>query len=533
MNICCKKACSRTEKLYQIWSDNKQPFLTAMIVGAVIQFSIYGYGLMNPDAMWLGEKYIADWEIMLGRWGLEIFDYLHFGVNAPIIISAITLFWYSIAGILVGKIYGTTDKSICTITALMIVSTPMVAVTITYYYCADAYAVSFCLAVIAIWLLKKNGNIKIQLLFSTLCITCSLSIYQGNLGVAAGLGVLMLIFQAFRENNNFRKLIRDTFYLSFVLLVGTGLYYIILQIILKIRGLSMMSYKGANNIGIRYILLNLMRSIHNAYYDFFEFFSQNSIMINSYVIRLIYLMLLILFIGILIYRLTIQHIGIPNVAIAMLGIALLPVASNIIDIVAPDTQIILLTSGGLTILPAAVFALCSVLVASEPITMGNGLERKLKCLLSMVAILAVANYALIVNTDGIVMKQEQDKTIALANRICMEIEQKIDPTMESLVMIAGSPLNGNYPTTSTLEDKANHYAKWGLTWATPDGSYNCWKQVFRRCLGVVPNWCSEDQFRETVQSKQFKNMPNYPSDGSINKINNIIVIKISDIEELA
>lgn len=51
---------------------------------------------MNPDAIWLGEKYIADWEVALGRWGLKFFDYLHGGVNAPVIITMIALFWFSV-----------------------------------------------------------------------------------------------------------------------------------------------------------------------------------------------------------------------------------------------------------------------------------------------------------------------------------------------------------------------------------------------------------------------------------------------------
>lgn len=161
--------------------------------------------------MWMGEKYIADWEITIGRWGLKFFDYLHFGVNAPIVIAAITLFWYSIAGILLTKIFGPTNKYVCMIAPLMIVSTPMVADTITYYYCADAYAISFCLAVVAIWLLKKDGDIKIRLLWAIFCITCSLSIYQGNLGVVAGLGVLAMIVQALKENENSGKKSHDFF----------------------------------------------------------------------------------------------------------------------------------------------------------------------------------------------------------------------------------------------------------------------------------------------------------------------------------
>lgn len=102
----------------------------------------------------------------------------------------------------------------------------------------------------------------------------------------------------------------------------------------------------------------------------------------------------------------------------------MPVACNAIDIIAPDTRIILLTSGGLTVLPAAIFTLCSSWLANEITLMSNNLKRMARCLLSVIAVLIIANYAMIVNTDGIVMKQEQEKTIALANRICTRIEQE-------------------------------------------------------------------------------------------------------------
>ena len=85
-----------TTTILHIWNNNKQAFLSAIVAGMIIHFSIYGYGLMNPDAIWLGEKYIADWEVALGRWGLKFFDYLHGGVNAPVIITMIALFWFSV-----------------------------------------------------------------------------------------------------------------------------------------------------------------------------------------------------------------------------------------------------------------------------------------------------------------------------------------------------------------------------------------------------------------------------------------------------
>lgn len=194
-----------TTTILHIWNNNKQAFLSAIVAGMIIHFSIYGYGLMNPDAIWLGEKYIADWEVTLGRWGLKFFDYLHGGVNAPVIITMIALFWFSVGGILINEIFEVNSRAVRVIVPLIIIANPLVSVTITYYYCADAYAASFCLAVVAVWLLTLKNRTKTATVLAILCVTCSLSIYQSGLGVTAGLGTLFGIFQIFQNPQNTKK----------------------------------------------------------------------------------------------------------------------------------------------------------------------------------------------------------------------------------------------------------------------------------------------------------------------------------------
>ena len=109
-----------TTTILHIWNNNKQAFLSAIVAGMIIHFSIYGYGLMNPDAIWLGEKYIADWEVAVGRWGLKFFDYLHGGVNAPVIITMIALFWFSVGGILINEIFEVNSRAVRVIVPLLL-----------------------------------------------------------------------------------------------------------------------------------------------------------------------------------------------------------------------------------------------------------------------------------------------------------------------------------------------------------------------------------------------------------------------------
>lgn len=524
-----------TTTILHIWNNNKQAFLSAIVAGMVIHFSIYGYGLMNPDAIWLGEKYIADWEVAVGRWGLKFFDYLHGGVNAPVIITMIALFWFSVGGILINEIFEVNSRAVRVIVPLIIIANPLVSVTITYYYCADAYAASFCLAVVAVWLLTLKNRTKTATVLAILCVTCSLSIYQSSLGVTAGLGTLFGIFQIFQNPQNTKKNINYIGRLLMVGFIGTVLYYMVLQVVLNIRGLSMMAYKGADNIGIGYIIASMVKSIPHAYIDFYAYFLKNSIMVNSYLVGFCYIALWILFVIACVMGVTNLRIKFSNLLIAVLYIAILPVACNVIDIMAPDTRIILLTSGGLAILPPAMLAICSMKIKFVSNTDSGRSKRNciVYILSGAISLLLIANYILVVNTDGLVMREETDKTLALANRICTTLEQRDDIQSGHSLMIAGAASEGNYPVVSTLSNSANNYAKFGLTWSTPDGSLNCWRQVFRRYLGATENWCTETQFREIIASEEFKNMPSYPENGAIREIGDIVVVKVSPVAELS
>lgn len=123
----------------------------------------------------------------------------------PVIITMIALFWFSVGGILINEIFEVNSRAVRVIVPLIIIANPLVSVTITYYYCADAYAGSFCLAVVAVWLLTLKNRTKTATGLAILCVTCSLSIYQSSLGVTAGLGTLFGIFQIFQNPAKHKK----------------------------------------------------------------------------------------------------------------------------------------------------------------------------------------------------------------------------------------------------------------------------------------------------------------------------------------
>lgn len=521
------EACIAVKSL---WEKSKRPFIAALCAGLLIHFPLYSYGLLNPDAIWMSEEYIGGWEVTIGRWALWIFDYLHGGVNSPVLTAFLTLCFFSLGGALLNELFNVEDPVAKILVPLCITASPLVSITITYYYCSDAYAFAFFLSTAAIlWVARRKD--AISCIGGGACIAVALGVYQSNLGVAAGLAVLTLLFVVIETPKKNRAHAKLLLRLIVTGALGVGTYVLVLKISLFIQGFSMMSYKGADAINIGNILRNIPKSTAHAYQDFFDFFTQSGIMVNSYLVRMCYGAIFAVFFCLLIWKLAKIRRNKLTLLSAVVLVCLLPLCCNLVDVAAPQTRIILLTSGGMHCLCPAAISFCSKQVS---LTRG-AVQKKEKALWLgwLVALCAgfllVWNYIIIANADAVTMKNVTEQQVALANRICARVEENEDYLRGAQVLVAGTPKQGNYPVVSKLATKTNQYANWGLVWGSYDGSLNCWLEIFRQKLGIEYNRCYEDQYRDIVGSEEFKKMPIFPAQEAVKTINGIVVIKISEV----
>ena len=83
-----------------------------LIIGVILYFPILTQKLANPDAVWNGiiVKEPDGWEISLGRFGLWIYDTIRgYHIN-PFITTLTSLVWNGIIAVLIGKIFGMTER---------------------------------------------------------------------------------------------------------------------------------------------------------------------------------------------------------------------------------------------------------------------------------------------------------------------------------------------------------------------------------------------------------------------------------------
>lgn len=295
---------------------------------------------------------------------------------------------------------------------------------------------------------------------------------------------------------------------------GIGTYYLILQIVLKVENIQMASYKGASDVGVKHILESLPTSIKTTYTDFFAYFFRHDISANYYYVIPCAVILFALS-GITAF--TQCKKSTDRIWLSLLALAL-PLTTNAIDVLAPDTKIMLLTSGGMQLMiPFAVIMLFEY---------RGKMEKGWNLLGAVTAAICSFGLVLQCNTDAVTMQRIQDTTVQLANRICMQIEQMNLPEGTE-IMIAGKPEAGNYAIQTPLIKNANQYARWGMQWSTADGNYWDWRELYGQYIGVHLNWVSRDKFAEIYNSDEFARMSDYPNQGSTQLMDNVLVIRIS------
>lgn len=535
------------EEKLQIKRTNFWIVICSLVAGLLTYFMLYSDFLTNPDGMFVGGgtdlSISGGWEISLGRWMLPFLDKLRGGVNAPLFNTALSLFLLSIAGVLILSILKVNEcKWVKLLIILTIICNPSVMVLLTYFYCSVNYSLAFLLAVCAAWIILRHPNWK-GILVGGIAISISLGIYQSYIGVTAALGIESLLLGFFYEFDEQKQLFKKIRNLIFMGLLGVVLYYFVaLPVVLKLSNTELASYKGANNLGISSLVLSLPQTILTAYKDFGKFFFTSEIARNPYGIKLF--SGIILFVA-LIVALKIIFFGkrffMGYRAIMLLGIVLLPVACNLIDLLNPATQINMLTAGGmLTIIPFCI-AVISLGTKQMNQTIGKDLTRVLA--LAMVGVLTWA-YVLAVTANMMYLKRQKDQTRAFAIRLCYKLEEDYNYSNNNRqkIYIAGVLSQGNYnyddylrnlsdndDYARNLSDKVDGYIHWGDVWNVVGNSLVGWYQVFAQYTGVFLDMCTVQEALDIRQTKEFKEMPNYPEEGSVKVIQDVIVVKVSDV----
>lgn len=505
-------------------------FLLCMALGTGIYLPKIAGELPNPDAIWCSTIYKESWqwECGLGRYMIAFLQALRGNVINTAFVTMISLVFLSAVCVLVCRIFRVDSLVWQMIVSGLLMVSPSAGSVLTYYYCSDMYMLSYLLIVLAVWLLAEKRG-KIGFLLSVLLISASAAIYQAYLSVAVVICLLYLLLMLTDEKWSIQCV-----FMQGVRFLGAGatgaIFYLFSnRFVQQTAGIAAVSDRGFSTMG-RVPLGRLPHMIKSCYISFFEYFFSASMINNEWgyrkEINLAFTLCTVIVLVVLLY---VSRVQIYRKILFAGGILALPIAVMSIMIMAPEVSI--LESTGVIMLPTMNF----VYLAGIFLFLRTGewkVWRKVMPPILGTACAAVFGMLLLLELSGqTYMKHNMRKMQHVAGTIVDRIEELVDQSGSYKLCIVGNMEEGNYPEQYPKLRESLHWvtASYKTVWDTLGGWQNCWISYMNQYMGKGFLICSNEDYQTVLASSKLAQMQNFPDRGSTLVMDEIIVIKLSEM----
>lgn len=503
--------------LARCWKTSQLPFLSSLLFG----FLAYTFALTNKllnhdEAFCLFAKGAT---VDSGRWGLGFLDCIFPNISMPWIYGVITIVLIAVAICLILRIFSIQSRLLMVLLSGCIMVFPSLIGTFGYMFTSSSFALSFLLSVLAVWFLHWDA--RRGLIPALGCMVFSLSIYQSYISLAAGLLVLILIHRLLKGDAVRPVILSGFFYVAF-LVVSLGIYYFATQILLKLLHVEMNAYANGN---LSFSLLSIPANISEAYQSFLRYFTEGfQGLLPTGLSRLIHILCLAATLLLLILWGFLQEKReLGRYSLLLLLTALLPLTVNCMYLFTiPDSIHTLVLYGFVN-----VYVFC-VIVGETclPLVYKRGWANFLKTGLLDVVTLAMTVTIFIntyvANAAYLNLHLRYENAYSFYSSLSAQVRSMPEFGPDTKLAILGTYGEPGFygEHFSFLEELT------GVKGFLPD-SYSRGKFLEYYLDFPVPS-PSEEELEMILASSEYAGMPCYPYYGSVQLIEDTIVVKLSD-----
>lgn len=242
------------KKWSNVSSQTKITFITGIISGMLFHM----YMLLNkiPNHDDLGSLFSSpsmNTYATYGRWFLPFLQKIGGAASIPWVSGVITILCISLSACIINKMFSIKNHIHCGLIVTFLIGFPTIASTFGYMYTVDSYLIAFLLSIIGTYMIAFFKNKYIGTAIGILLIILSCAVYQ--LYFFTSISVLfILIFLDVLDNKNHIDIIKRSIHYVSTLLVSYVGYIISTKLVLGILNLDMMVYKGRESFGLGSLL---------------------------------------------------------------------------------------------------------------------------------------------------------------------------------------------------------------------------------------------------------------------------------------
>lgn len=504
--------------------------IAGLVIGWITHFYMLTHKLTNwDDATNLAQYGSGDF---LGRWFLKYIHRLGTRYSIPAIHGVLMILILTLSACLVLEILHLHSTTAAILVPSLMVTFPSVACTMTFMFMAHTSAIAIFMICMAIYLLRKY---KWGFIPCTVLLICSLGVYQSYISIAITLMLLGMIVDLLEDKDVWRTL-KHGILCVIVLLVTVGVYMWLCHVIYP--NIDNETYGGIGNMG-DIAISEMPVLVARCYKRFLEFFIWKPFPFMSKIMQAMNICTCILAVGLGIYLIYKKKIyrKVWNCILLCIVAAFVPLAAAFVYFMAPEVDYSML------MLYAYVLVYVAVVMLWEKATVmwqvSTQTEDKSKAwMMEFVSIMVVVVMAISCYTNYLVsnraylrMEISYERVMSYFNRIIARVESIEGYQNGDGVAILGEFYYKDNPSpvemvdvldTESLRDMSGVALENGLI---TSGVRNSFIETF---IGFKMPYLTYDERQSIMESEQYLSMPVYPAEESIQKINDVWVVKLCE-----
>lgn len=508
----------------KFYNKIKPQWKTAFIGTVIIGILTYAYTMSNHfltyDSMW--NLYSNQDMITSGRQFLMYACGIGSYYDLPWINGLLAVFYLALAAVVVTEGLGIQSKTGALLAGGLLVTFPSIASTFCYTYTIDGYMLAVLLAALAFLLTDRK---KWGFAGGVVLLGISMGIYQAYLSFTIVLCILRLLLDLIEKDEIkeiFAKMCR-----YIVMGIGSYLFYVVtLKVMLKIKDTEISGYQGTDRIG-SFSPAELPEGLKAAWHNFIDFARWSNVLTGTEVMKYAFVSVAVLavILFLVLFLKEKRYKSVLRIVMMCALVAAIPFGATIVNILSPGTYFHLLMR-----LPWALFFVFAVAICERMTYDGKKIWSRFKkimvygvCLFSTTLIFS---FAVMANVVVFNMNERYEKTYATCIRLVERIEQTEGYTTGTKVAILGGyPDYNNYPATDiTGKDLVSYFGSNGELCVNSTEKY---AEFFRHYMNVTITTIPESEEIDLTLTEAFHNMPNFPAEGSVGFIGDVLVIKLN------
>ncbi len=492
-------------------------FFAALFIGLIAHLYKITNWLPNWDSLVF--RYDSQNMIALGRWFLPVACSFSSFYDLPFLNGIIAIVFYALGAVCICEIFNIKKKITAFLIGSLIVSFPTVTSTLMYNYVADGYSIAFFLATLAALLLTKK---KPNYVVASLLIALSIGIYQAYITVTITLILLKLIEELLYNKAAFGMIFKKTSFILISGVVGSVIYVLVLNILLKTFSIELIEYQGVSSTA-SLSAIDIGASLYVIKETFFNFFFNftDGINLHSVLNIVVFVITIVLYTKHFINNKLYKKPASVILTLALVGLLLL--GSGALALINPRIDY-----HNLMIMGYSSFLLCFVLLYERT---AKSTEKHIaikRWIVLLVSLVIIANQIVIANVSYHKAGIAYEKTYGVLIRIADRIEQTEGHENCDKILVLGALDNSdNYsvslpPHITGITD--------GYIIRSDD------ETVAQSVLtSALNDYCGEDyeflmgeEKKVLAQTETVKAMEKWPAKNSIAIEDNTIIIKLGN-----